>query len=72
VYGQEAARPITARLFSLRASASTRGIYWLLDWAGLLRSGIEHMLNKIVLYRRSNELADQFTDVDVLKLCLKR
>jgi len=56
VYGQAQAFP--ARLFL--SSLCGR---WLPNWVAPLGSGIEHLSNEIVLYRRSNKFADKFTRV---------
>jgi hypothetical protein len=37
--------------------------HWLPNWVGPLGSGIEHLSNEVVLYRRSNKSADKFTHV---------
>jgi hypothetical protein len=36
---------------------------WLPNWVAPLGSGIEHLSNEVVLYRRSNKFADKFTHV---------
>ena len=41
-------------------SFSLRG-RWLPNWVAPLGSGIEHLSNEVVLYRRSNKFADKFT-----------
>jgi hypothetical protein len=56
VYGQAQAFP--ARLFL--SSLCGR---WLPNWVAPLGSGIEHLSNEVVLYRRSNKFADKFTRV---------
>jgi len=33
------------------------------NWVAPLGSGIEHLSNEVVLYRRSNKFADKFTHV---------
>jgi hypothetical protein len=58
VYGQETAQAFPARL--LRSSLRGR---WLPNWVGPLGSGIEHLSNEVVHYRRSNKSADKFTHV---------
>jgi hypothetical protein len=56
VYGQAQAFPARLLLSSLRGR-------WLPNWVAPLGSGIEHLSNEVVLYRRSNKFADKFTHV---------